>query len=93
MRDKVDSMTFAIDGEGTFRTVDYDEDADILSLWVDEPRPAVTYETEHGHLVQLDPDTREFIGVLILDFKSRWEDRDIAIEVPRVEHKVLQLVP
>ena len=49
-------MTFALDGK--FLTSDYDDDADILYLWVESPCSAVTYETSQGHVVQLDPETR-----------------------------------
>ncbi len=83
-------VAFALDGQ--FLTSDYDEEADILNLWVESPCPAITYETQQGHLVQLDPDTREFVGVAIVDYKARWEGKDIAIEVPVVEKRVLQLV-
>ncbi len=83
-------MTFAIDGQ--FLTSDYDDDADVLYLWVEGARPAVTYETRDGHLVQLDPETRDFVGVTIIDFKARWEGREIRVEVPVVEERVLQLV-
>jgi uncharacterized protein YuzE len=83
-------MTFAIDG--TTLTPDYDEDADILYLWVQGPCAAVTYETRDGHLVQLDPESREFVGVAIVDYKARWEGNEIAIEVPVVEERVLQVV-
>jgi uncharacterized protein YuzE len=83
-------MTFALDGK--FLTSDYDEDADVLYLWAESPCPAVTYETRDGHLVQLDPDTREFVGVAIVDYKARWEGQDVVIEIPRVEERVLQLV-
>jgi hypothetical protein len=37
--------------------------ADVLYLWVDSPCSAVSCETSQGHLVQLDPETREFVGV------------------------------
>lgn len=83
-------MTFAIDG--TFLTSDYDEDEDILYLWVEGAVPAVTYETRDGHLVQLDPESREFVGVAIVDYRGRWEGKEIRVEVPVVEERVLQLV-
>jgi uncharacterized protein YuzE len=83
-------VTFSLDGK--FLTADYDEVADILYLWVDEPRPAVTYETRDGHQVQLDPETREFVGVAVVDYKARWDGKDIAIEIPVVEQRVLELV-
>ncbi len=82
-------MTFTLDGK--FLTSDHDEDADILYLWTEGPCPAVTCETKRGHLVQLDPDTREFVGVTIVDFKARWEGEEIAIEIPVVGERVLQL--
>ena len=83
-------MTFALDGK--FLTSDYDDDADILYLWVESPCSAVTYETSQGHVVQLDPETREFVGVTIVDYKARWAGKDITIEIPVVEERVLQLV-
>jgi hypothetical protein len=83
-------MTFVLEGEAL--TPDYDDDGDILYLWVKGPCPAVTYETRDGHLVQLDPESREFAGVAIVDYKARWEGREIRVEVPVVEERVLQLV-
>lgn len=74
-------MTFAINGKPV-ETSDYDDIADILYLWVGEPRPAITYETTQGHLVQLDPESREFLGVAILDYKATWEGQTITIDVP-----------
>lgn len=82
-------MTFTLDG--TALTPDYDEEADILYLWVDAARPSVTYETKHGHLVQLDPETRAFVGVAIVDYRARWEGQEIPLEIPVVEERVLQL--
>ena len=84
-------MTFAINGDPV-GTSDYDEVADILYLWVDEPRKAITYETADGHLVQLDPETRDFVGVAIIDYKAAWEGRSITIDVPVVEQRVLEPV-
>ena len=81
-------MTFELDG--TRLVSDYDDEADILYLWTDGPRPSVTYEDDHGHLVQLDPETREFVGVMIVDFKARWEGREIRVQVPYVKERFLQ---
>jgi hypothetical protein len=81
-------MTFKLDGRPLI--ADYDEDEDILYLWVDDRRSAVSYETEQGHLVQLDADTREFIGVTVIDFRTRWEGKEIAFDVPQFKHRVLQ---
>jgi hypothetical protein len=82
-------VTFTIDG--TPLTPDYDEVEDILYLWIgDGPQPAVTYETRDGHLVQLNPETREFVGLTIVDYKRRWEGQSISVEVPQLESRVLQ---
>jgi uncharacterized protein YuzE len=81
-------VTFTIDG--TPMMSDYDEVADILYLWVNEPQKAVTYESSEGHLVQLDPETREFVGVAIVDYKAAWEGQTITFDVPVVEQRVLQ---
>ena len=81
-------MTFKLDDR--LLIADYDEEEDILYLWVDDRRSAVTYESDEGHLVQLDADTREFIGVTIVDYKARWEGKSIAFDVPQFEHRVLQ---
>lgn len=59
---------------------EYDEDEDILYAWVgDEPRAAITYETDEGHLVRLDPETKDLVGVTVLDYRARWEDKPINI--------------
>ena len=73
-------MAFVLDGKEL--TPDYDEDADILFLWVDGPRPAITHETDDGHHVQLDPVTREVVGLAIIDYRERWEGRPIKVELP-----------
>jgi uncharacterized protein YuzE len=84
-------VTFQLDGRPLVS--DYDEEADILYLWTEGPRPSVTYEDDDGHLVQLDPDTREFVGVMIVDFKARWDGREIRFRVPKVEEHLLQPLP
>lgn len=82
-------MTFKLDGKPL--VADYDEVVDILYLWLEGPRPAVTLETSQGHLVQLDPETREFVGLTVIDYRSRWEGKEIAVEVPSFEERVLEL--
>ena len=82
-------MTFTLDG--TPLTSDYDEVEDILYLWVDGPQPAVTFETGDGHLVHLDPERREVVGVTIVDYRRRWEGRgELTLDVPVVRQHVLQ---
>jgi hypothetical protein len=85
-------VTFQLDG--TLLLADYDEEADILYLWTEPgPRPAISFEDDSGHLVQLDPDTREFIGLAIVDFELRWANKpQIVVGVPRIERRVLEPV-
>jgi uncharacterized protein DUF2283 len=85
-------MIFHLDGEPL--KSEYDEVEDILYLWVgDQERPAITYETDDGHLVRLDPETDEFVGVTILDYRERWErQNEIALQVPHVKERRLQPV-
>src|SRR5690348_6140002 len=56
----------------------YDEDDDILYVAVrGRSGPAITYETDEGHLVRLDPRTQEFLGAEVPSFRERWEGRDL----------------
>lgn len=82
------AMTFMLDD--TALMADYDEVADILYLWIEGPRPAVTFETSAGHLVQLDPDSRELVGVTVMDYGRAWEGKTIELEVPVFEQRTLQ---
>lgn len=60
---------------------EYDEADDVLYAWVGEkPVPAITYETDAGHLVRLDPHTNEFVGVTIFEYRKRWKDRPITLD-------------
>ncbi len=69
-------------------TCEYDAEDDTLYAWVGEkPTAAITYETDEGHLVRLDPETKAFVGVTIFDFEARWRDDPItlnwAVEIER----------
>lgn len=59
----------------------YDEEDDILYIDVGGrgSRDAITYETDEGHLVRVDPQTYELIGAEILSFQERWEGRDLTL--------------
>jgi len=58
---------------------DYDEEEDILFVTIHgrPAGPAVTYETDEGHLVRLNPDTYELVGAEILGYRRNWEGKDI----------------
>jgi len=57
----------------------YDEEDDILTISVPGRMgaAAITYETDEGHLVRLDPETHAFIGAEVLAFHARWVGRDL----------------
>ena len=65
---------------------EYDAENDVLHAWVgDKPRPAISnesiiYESDDGHLIRLDPETKEFVGVTIFDFQARWAEQPICLE-------------
>jgi len=57
---------------------EYDADEDVMYAWVGErPRAAITYETSEGHLVRLDPETKEFVGVTIFEYEAQWADKPL----------------
>lgn len=59
---------------------EYDEDDDTLYAWVGQsPSEAITYETDEGYLIRLDPETREFVGVTIFDYHAK-QDEEISLE-------------
>ena len=69
---------------------EYDQDDDTLYAWVGEsPSEAITYETDEGHLVRLNPETREFVGVTIFDYHAKW-DAEITLEWGDGQRHVLQ---
>jgi hypothetical protein len=73
---------------------EYDSEDDTLYAWVgDGPRPAITYETDDGHLVRLDPMTKEFVGVTILDFQRRWKNKPIELKWETEVEKSIPWLP
>jgi hypothetical protein len=73
---------------------DYDDEEDILYVSIG-PRahgPAITCETEEGHLVRLDPDTHALIGAEIIGYRRNLGDRDIHLEwEPPARHALMAL--
>jgi hypothetical protein len=73
---------------------EYDEDDDTLYAWAGErPSEAITYETADGHLVRLDPETKEFVGVTIFEFRARWGDQDISLEWETEVERAIPWIP
>jgi uncharacterized protein YuzE len=60
-------------GPFTFTDCSYDAEADIAYLSVGEPKEAISWESPEGHLVRLDPDTGELVGVTLLYPRQRCE--------------------
>ncbi len=60
-------------GPFTFTDCSYDAEADIAYLSVGEPKEAISWESPEGHLVRLDPDTDELVGVTLLYPRRRGE--------------------
>lgn len=74
-------MTLMLEENRLALNCEYDADEDILYAWVGHaPREAITYETDQGHLVRLDPDTKEFVGVTIFEWEARWQGQPIQLD-------------
>jgi hypothetical protein len=81
--------TYTLD-DGTPLTAQYDEANDAFNLWLDKPRPSRRHETADGHLVHLDPYSREFLGLTVPFFESRWRRQaEIAFEAPHAKRRLL----
>ena len=75
------SITFRI-ADGPTLENDYDEQADILDLWIGNvARAAISVTRKEGHLVRLDPDTHELVGFTLFDFCRRWQPDDPGGEI------------
>lgn len=58
-------------GPFAFTDCSYDTEADIAYLSIGAPRDAISWESPEGHLVRLDPDTDELVGVTLLFPRER----------------------
>jgi len=50
----------------------YDEEMDILSVWICQPDEVVCVEPEEGIVLRIDANTDEFVGYTIIDFRKRF---------------------
>jgi len=50
---------------------EYDEEADVLYIAVEAPRPAVTVDLGEGILARYDEESKEVVGITVLGFRSR----------------------
>lgn len=69
---------------GPFRFTEclYDVENDVVCLSIGAPREAITLESPEGHLLRLDPDTDELMGVTFLHLKERIEAEALTITFP-----------
>lgn len=57
-------------------TLDYNPEADVLSITIGEPRPAVTEPLFDDIMYRVDPDTLKIVGVEIVAFFSDFVRRN-----------------
>jgi len=50
---------------------DYDEDADVLYLSIDEPRPALGVDAGDGVILRYDEADNELVGLTIIGLRAR----------------------
>ncbi len=60
----------------------YDSDADTLYLSTGEARQAVLQEAAKDVMFKVNPETGAIVGILILNFMSRFHDEQRPIELP-----------
>ena len=69
----------------------YDEEMDILAVWIRQPAEVVCLEPEEGIILRIDANTDEFVGYTILDFRKRFAKH--AMELREWQQMTLPLVP
>jgi uncharacterized protein YuzE len=50
---------------------DYDEDADVLYLSIDEPRPALGVDVGDGVILRYDEVNKELVGLTLIGLRAR----------------------
>lgn len=50
----------------------YDKVADVLYMTFGEPQKGVAEETESGILIRRHPESKQIIGITIIDFEKRF---------------------
>ena len=53
----------------------YDVKSDILYLSIGSPKKAICLELEEGILIRIAPDTKEIVGLTIIDFVYRFKGK------------------
>jgi hypothetical protein len=69
-------------GPFRFKHWSYDAENDVAYLSVDAPREAIVWESPEGHLIRLDPDTDELVGITFLFLRERIARGDVTVTFP-----------
>ena len=73
--DKAAEYIFVLDGKERLSAI-HDKLGDVLYLWRGEKaRPAVSIESQEGHLARIDPDTGELVGFTIFGWDGELRER------------------
>ena len=54
--------------------VNYDPKGDVLYISFGEPRAALSVEVEDGEFLRVDPETRQPVGITVVDFYKRFSE-------------------
>ena len=65
-----------------FTHCSYDAESDVAYLSIGGPREAIVWESPEGHLLRLDPDTDELVGITFLHLSDRIEAGGLSITFP-----------
>jgi uncharacterized protein YuzE len=53
----------------------FDKEGDVLDISIGDPREAISKEVGGDILIRVDPKTNEVLGITILNFEKRFEQR------------------
>lgn len=90
----MDAVSITI-GPITFDHADYDEDGDVLYLYVGEPQTSEGEETPEGHVLHFAPGTQRIVALTVISAR-RLIDRDgrLVVTIPEtVEASLEHLAP
>ena len=64
----------------------YDDNADVLYLWRgEEPSEAISFPTDEGPILRVDPVSGELVGVTLLDWSIMWAEKArIDLDLPPI---------
>jgi uncharacterized protein YuzE len=69
---------------------DYQPDVDLLFAWIGDPQAAENVEVEDGIYVRVNRDTREVVGIEVLDCAARFHQDPDAVDMRFAEQLLEQ---